>query len=68
MRFADERIPGVWLWNVTIHLTGGLPMGSSRVLDTAKADFKVAWTALKARTPPSLLASAYKAMNIRDED
>ena len=29
IRFADERIPGIWLWNVTIHLPGGLPMGSS---------------------------------------
>src|SRR6185295_1021173 len=52
IRFADERMPGVWLWNITIHLTGGLPMGSSRDLDTAKAEFKPAWTALKARTPP----------------
>ena len=30
IRFATERTPGVWLWNVTIHLTGGLPMGSAR--------------------------------------
>ena len=30
IRFADERIPGVWLWNVIVHLTGGLPMGSSK--------------------------------------
>ena len=29
IRFAGERQPGVWLWNVTLHLTGGLPMGSS---------------------------------------
>jgi hypothetical protein len=39
IRFAGERIPGVWLWNVTVHLTGGLPMGSARDLDTAKAEF-----------------------------
>ena len=38
-RFAGERIPGVWLWNVSVHLTGGLPMGSARDLDTAKAEF-----------------------------
>ena len=25
IRFAAERTPGVWLWNVTVHLTGGLP-------------------------------------------
>ena len=29
IRFAGERQPGVWLWNVTVHLTGGLPMGST---------------------------------------
>ena len=39
IRFADERMPGVWLWNVTVHLSGGLPMGSSKDIDTAKAEF-----------------------------
>jgi hypothetical protein len=38
IRFADERMPGVWLWNVSVHLTGGLPMGSCRNLDTAKVN------------------------------
>jgi len=65
IRFADERMPGVWLWNVVVHLTGGLPMGSSRDLDTAKAEFKAAWEVLKARITPEQLAAAYKAMNIR---
>ena len=67
IRFATERMPCVWLWSVTIHLTGGLPMGSSKDLDTAKAEFKTAWKALKARTPPEDFAAAYKAMNIRDD-
>ena len=62
IRFAGERIPGVWLWNVTVHLTGGLPVGSSKDLDTAKAEFKAAWEHLKARTTPEQLAAA-KAMN-----
>ena len=59
---------GDWLWNVTIHLPGGLPMGSAQDIDTAKAEFKAAWKALKARTTPEQLAAAYKAMNIRDDD
>jgi len=67
IRFADERIPGVWLWNVTVHLTGGLPIGSSKDLDTAKAEFKAAWEVLKARTTPERLAAAYRAMNIRGD-
>jgi hypothetical protein len=27
IRFAGERLPPIWLWNVIIHLPGGLPMG-----------------------------------------
>jgi hypothetical protein len=68
IRFVIERLPGVWLWNVNVHLTGVLPMGSSTDLDTAKDEFKAAWEALKAGTTPAQLASAYKAMNIRDDD
>jgi hypothetical protein len=45
IRLATERMPCVWLWNVTVHLTGGLPMGSAKDLDTARAEFKAAWKA-----------------------
>ena len=65
---ATERMPCVWLWTVTIQLPGGLPMGSSKDLHTAKVEFKAAWKALKARTTPEQLAAAYRAMNIRDDD
>jgi hypothetical protein len=37
-------------------------MGSAKDLDTAKAEFKAAWEALKARTTPEQFAE----MNIRD--
>ena len=67
IRFAGERPPPIWLWNVVIHLTGGLPMGSAKDLDTAKAEFKAAWEALKARTSPEQLAAAYRDLNIRDD-
>jgi hypothetical protein len=67
IRFSDERLPGVWLWNVVVHLTAGLRMGSAKDLDTAKADFKTAWEGLKARTSPEELAAAYQAMNVRDD-
>ena len=67
IRFAAERDPGIWIWHVQVHLTGGLPMGSAKDLDTAKAEFKTAWEALKARTTPERLAAAYRAMNIRDD-
>ena len=64
IRYAAERNPGIWLWYIQVHLTGGLPMGSCKDLDTAKAEFKSAWEALKARTTPERLAAAYQAMNL----
>jgi hypothetical protein len=67
IRLVIERMPGVWLWNVTVRLPGDLPMGSAPDFNTAKAEFKAAWKALKARTPPEEIAAAYKAMNIRDD-
>jgi len=30
IRFVEERMPGVWLWNITIHLPGGPPTGFLR--------------------------------------
>ena len=49
--FADEHMPGVWLWNVTVRLGDPLPMGSSKDIDTAKAEFKAAWERLSAPGP-----------------
>ena len=37
-----------------------------RDLDTAKAEFGGAWTALKVRASPEQLAAAYRDLNIRD--
>ena len=67
IRLASERTPPIWLWHINIHLTGGLPMGASQGLETAKAEFKAAWEGLKARTSPEDLAAAYRDMNIRDD-
>jgi hypothetical protein len=66
IRFAGERLPPIWTWNVVVHLHDGLPMGSAKDLDTAKADFKAASEALKARTTPEQLLAAYRDLNIRD--
>ncbi|GEC52225.1 hypothetical protein ABIF38_006387 [Bradyrhizobium japonicum] len=65
IRYASERSPGVWLWHVQVHITGGLPVGSAGNLEAAKAEFKSAWSAFKARQTPEKLAAAYAAMNIR---
>jgi hypothetical protein len=35
-------------------------------VEAAKAEFRAAWEALKARTTPERLVAAYEAMNIRD--
>jgi hypothetical protein len=48
--------------------SGSLPVGSAEDIETAKAEFKAAWEALKARTSPEQLARAFRSMNIRDED
>ena len=42
-------------------------MGSSKDLDTAKAEFRTAWEGLKAKISPEQLAAAYRAMNVRDD-
>ena len=52
---------------LALELPGGLPMGTSKDIDTAKSEFREAWKALKARTPPEQLAAAYRAMNIRGD-
>ena len=69
IRFAEELSPGVWMWSVVVHLpsSGSVPVGSAEDIETAKAEFKSAWQALKARTTPEELVKAYRAMNIRDE-
>ena len=67
IRLAGERQPPIWLWIVNVHLTGGLPMGSSPDLDTAKAEFKAAWEELKAGVSREQLAAAFADMNIRDD-
>jgi hypothetical protein len=67
IRFAGERTPGAWLWNIQVHVTGGLPMGYAKDLETAKAEFKAAWEALKVRAGPEALVRAFAAMNIRDD-
>ena len=38
IRFAEERLPPIWLWNVVVHLTAGLRMGSAKDLDTATSN------------------------------
>jgi hypothetical protein len=70
IRCAEERSSAVWMWSIVVHLpsSGSLPVGSAEDIDTAKAEFKSAWEALKARTTPEQLAKAYRAMNIRGED
>ena len=43
-------------------------MGTAGDIDTAKAEFKTAWLALKDRTTPEQLEAAYRSTNIRDGD
>src|SRR6476646_9201169 len=45
IRFVIEGMPGVWLWAVTVPLSGGLHTGSAPDFNAAKAEFKAAWKA-----------------------
>jgi hypothetical protein len=64
IRYARERTPGIWLWNVTVNIPGP-PIGTASSLDEAKVQFKVAWEAFKAKHGPDELAKAYAEMNKR---
>ena len=64
IRFASERTPGIWLWNVTVNIPGPR---SALTLDEAKADFKLVWQAFKEMHGPDRLAAAYAAINLRNE-
>jgi len=44
-----------------------LQVAEEKDLDTAKAEFRAAWKALKAKTSKDELAAAYRAMNIREQ-
>jgi hypothetical protein len=66
IRYAKERHPGIWIWHVQVHIPGP-PAGSARDLPTAKAEFKAAWEAFKARHGVDQLAAAFRAMHIRDD-
>ena len=46
---ADVRTPPLWLWTVNIHLISGLPMGTAKDLDTAKAEFKAGLESLEGQ-------------------
>ena len=65
IRFASERVPGVWLWHVTVNVPGPQSTGSATTLDDAKAQFEAAWLAFKEKHGPEKLAEAYAGMNLR---
>jgi hypothetical protein len=67
IRHAGERSPPIWLWSIQINLPGAARNGSSRNLNAAKSEFRDAWRAVRAQTPPDQLAAAFKAMNIRED-
>jgi hypothetical protein len=62
IRLARERVPSSWQWHVTVTIPGP-PFGDAATLDEAKARFKVAWEAFRAKHGPEKLAKAYAKMN-----
>jgi hypothetical protein len=62
IRLARERSPPLWLWTVTVTLPSP-PFGDAKTIDEAKARFKTAWIAFKAKHSPEKLEKAYEATN-----
>ncbi|WP_375791163.1 hypothetical protein ACE102_07375 [Bradyrhizobium sp. vgs-9] len=62
IRFAKDRSPGIWLWNVTVPIPGP-PFGDAKSIGEAKDRFKAAWTAFKEKHGPEAVAKAFAAMN-----
>ena len=67
IRLATEHMPASGCGASPSTWAAASPWVDPRTSNTAKAEFKTAWKALKARTPPEDFAAAYKAMNIRDD-
>jgi hypothetical protein len=62
IRYAKERTPGIWLWNVIVTIPGP-PYGDAKSISEAKDRFKAAWLAFKDKHGGVELAKAYAAMN-----
>jgi hypothetical protein len=62
IQLARDRTPPMWLWQVTVTIPGP-PFGDAKSIDDAKARFKTAWLAFKAKHGPEEMAKAYEAMN-----
>ena len=68
IRLASERTPPIWLWTVTVHLTGGLPMGSGRGSRHRQGRLRVSLGRAEGQDHAGGAgAAAYTAMNIRDD-
>jgi hypothetical protein len=74
IRYSSERTPGAWiwnvhgLWNVRVHISEGLPAGTSPDLPTAKSDLRAAWESFKSKHKPEQFEAAFRAFPIRDDN
>lgn len=62
IRFAAEGAGGVWLWNINVTISEP-PFGAATTYEEARAAFKTAWEAFKAKHGAEALAKAYAAMD-----
>jgi hypothetical protein len=62
IRYARERVPGIWLWHITVTIPGP-EFGDAKTIDQAKERFKEAWLGFKHKHGPEALAKAYEEMN-----
>lgn len=62
IRYARERTPGIWIWQVQV-LIPGPPFGSAKSIGDAKDQFKSAWLRFATEHGADALARAYETMN-----
>jgi hypothetical protein len=58
-------MPGVWLWNITVHLSGALPMGSSA--DIGQGGVQGGLGSSEGQDPTFAARGGLQTMNIRDD-
>jgi hypothetical protein len=56
------------LWSVQVHISEGLPAGTSPDLPTAKSDLRAAWESFKSKHVQEQFEAAFRAFQIRNDD
>ena len=65
LRFASERLPGVWLWHVTVNIPG--PQSTGSATRPGQGAVRGGMAGVQGEARAEAFAAAYRAMNKRKE-